>query len=509
MPSSGKHDEHTEQLPHGNKKTAKIEPFRPQPEHLSKRYNDFAEFPAENPYPVLRIHKDGTLLYANKASEPLLKAKDISVGKPMPREWYSVIEKTIKSGHIGNFETEHNGQIFDFSAVPVTGSEYVNLYGRDITELKTAEEEREITIKLLSLINSRNQIHDLTKLVTSLLRDWSGCEAVGIRLQDGEDFPYLETNGFSNEFVQLESKLCSLNELGEPVRDSNGRIYLECMCGNIISGRFDPTKPFFTKQGSFWTNSTTELLADTADAIRMGKTRNRCNSVGYESVALVPLRAGKVTFGLLQFNSKQKNVFIPDKISLLERLADNLAIGLAQRKAEAELRESEDKFRHVFDYSSVGKSITAPDGLMQPNKAFCEMLGFSEEELKIKKWQEITLPDDVEINKKSIDSLLSGQDDSVQFSKRYIHKNGSIVWADVSTSLRRDKDGKPLYFMSTIVDITERIQIEAKFKKQMDELISWQNVTLGRETRVIELKKEVNELLAKLGQSPRYENQDK
>ena len=316
--------------------------------NIAEKVRNLAKFPSENPYPILRIHKDGTILYANKASEPFLKAKNTAVGLPAPPEWHRLVKNALSSGQVIREENTLDERVFSLRAVPITENDYVNFYGTDITEQKIAQDEREITIKLLSLINSKNHIHDLMKLVTSLLKDWSGCEAVGIRLQNGEDFPYFETNGFPDEFIQAESKLCSLNELGEPLRDINGHVYLECMCGNIISGRFDPSKPFFTKHGSFWSNCTTALLASTTNADRMAKTRNRCNAAGYESVALVPLRIGGETFGLLQFNSKQKNKFTPEKISLLEHLADNLAIGLSQRKAEESLRRSETRYRALF-----------------------------------------------------------------------------------------------------------------------------------------------------------------
>jgi hypothetical protein len=71
--------------------------------------------------------------------------------------------------------------------------------------------------------------------------------------------------------------LCSRTATGQVVRDTSGHPVLDCMCGNIISGRFDPLRPFFTKGGSFWSNNTTELLASTTDADRQARTRNRCN----------------------------------------------------------------------------------------------------------------------------------------------------------------------------------------------------------------------------------------
>jgi PAS domain-containing protein len=85
-------------------------------------------------------------------------------------------------------------------------------------------------------------------------------------------------------------------------------------------------------------------------------------------------------------------------------------------------------------------------------------------------------------------------------------KNGMVF--DRYSSPVVDKNGKYLGRIWTFRDITERKQAEVELKKHLDELVSWQNVTIGRETRVIELKKEVNELLAKLEQPPRYEQQD-
>jgi hypothetical protein len=113
----------------------------------------------------------------------------------------------------------------------------------------------------------------------------TGCAAVGVRLRDGDDFPYYETRGFPDEFVQAENRLCAIDQAGELLRDGAGHPILDCMCGNVLCGRFDPSRPFFTARGSFWSSCTTELLASTTDADRRAKTRNRCNGEGYESGA--------------------------------------------------------------------------------------------------------------------------------------------------------------------------------------------------------------------------------
>ncbi len=137
-----------------------------------------------------------------------------------------------------------------------------------------------------------------------------------------------------------------------------------------------------------------------------------------------------------------------------------------RKQAEEALRESEDKFKYVFDHSVIGKSITLPSGEINTNQTFCEMLGYSQEELKNRKWQELTHPEDVELTQNAINLLLSGEKEAVRFTKRYIHKNGSFVWTDVGSALRRDKDGKPLYFMTSILDITERKRIEKKLEEE-------------------------------------------
>ncbi len=141
-----------------------------------------------------------------------------------------------------------------------------------------------------------------------------------------------------------------------------------------------------------------------------------------------------------------------------------------RKQFEIELRESEDKFKYVFDNSPVGKSITSLSGEISVNRAMCEMLGYLPEELKDKKWQEITHPDDINLTSEALNSVASGEKNSVRLEKRYIHKNGSIVWGDLSTSVRRDKEGKAIYFMSVVVDITKRRQAEAELQRHRDHL---------------------------------------
>ncbi len=126
----------------------------------------------------------------------------------------------------------------------------------------------------------------------------------------------------------------------------------------------------------------------------------------------------------------------------------------------AALHESMERFKYVFEASNAGKSITMPDGKVNANRAFTDFLGYTQNELAGKRWQDITPPEDIEATEKAIAPLLKGEKDTERFEKRYVHKDGKIIWGDVSIAMRRDAAGNPLYFVTTIVDISDRKKAE-------------------------------------------------
>jgi PAS domain S-box-containing protein len=125
------------------------------------------------------------------------------------------------------------------------------------------------------------------------------------------------------------------------------------------------------------------------------------------------------------------------------------------------LIESEANFRDLFEYSPIGKSMTGLDGSLKVNKAFCNMLGYTKEELYQKKWQDITFHEDIPESDALSQSLLKGEVSAAHFEKRFIHKKGHIVWTDISVYLRRDKENRPKFFITNISDITERKKADA------------------------------------------------
>jgi PAS domain S-box-containing protein len=133
-----------------------------------------------------------------------------------------------------------------------------------------------------------------------------------------------------------------------------------------------------------------------------------------------------------------------------------------RRRAEEALRESEERFRQAFEHAAFGMALLGTDGrFLQVNQSVCRMFGFSEEELKKKTFQELTYPDDLQIGVELFGDLLSGRRDHGWLEKRYVRKDGRVIWTLLSTTVVRDAHGATLYLVSQIQDITDRKQAEA------------------------------------------------
>lgn len=143
-----------------------------------------------------------------------------------------------------------------------------------------------------------------------------------------------------------------------------------------------------------------------------------------------------------------------------------------RNRAEEELKGSEARFTSAFEHASIGMALVSPEGRwIKVNRALCHFMGYEAEELYHKTFQDITHPEDLELDLLQVRQMLAGEILSYQMEKRYFHKEGRIVWALLSVSLIRDPQGKPLYFISQIQDVTERKEAEAALGVMHEELL--------------------------------------
>jgi len=142
-----------------------------------------------------------------------------------------------------------------------------------------------------------------------------------------------------------------------------------------------------------------------------------------------------------------------------------------RKQAEAALRESELRFRSVFDNAAVSISLTSPNGEhIAVNQSFCNMLGYSQEEIKLLKFQEITHPDDLELDLSNHQKLLNNEIDSFHIEKRFLCRNGQFIWTLMSVSLVRDAHNQPLYDIALIQNINELKATQQELQKLNQEL---------------------------------------
>ena len=181
--------------------------------------------------------------------------------------------------------------------------------------------------------------------------------------------------------------------------------------------------------------------------------------LGIKSSLTLPLSVGgEPPVGALAFNMLRAQRDWSD--ALLERLqlvAQVLTNALVRRRHEASLQESEEVSRATFDQAAVGIAHVGTDGRwLRVNDKLCAIVGYPREELLQLTFQDITHPDDLETDLDYVRQVLSGEVETYSTEKRYIRKDLSLVWINLTVSLVRTAAGEPRHFISVVEDITKR-----------------------------------------------------
>ncbi|MBM4326749.1 MAG: PAS domain S-box protein [Deltaproteobacteria bacterium] len=364
-------------------------------------------------------------------------------------------------------------------------------------------ESRSLVIGILTLLNEQLVEIDVVRKIFTLVREFAGFEAVGIRMRQDGDFPYLFTDGLSDDFIEAENSLCARTKYGEIVCDSEGHPVLECICGQIIRDETDPSLPFFTASGSFWTNSRSKLLASRHGSRFERGVRKRFNSAGYESVALIPLRSSREVVGILQFNDKREDCFSPEMVLFFEAIGGIIGSVFARLRTEQSLRQARDELeervqvrtaalsalncdlekeieereaaeqdllltQHRLQLAMEASSMTTWDWNVDTDRVYfdhrwSEMMGVSSEQTdaNFDMWLNRLHRDDKLNVLKALKDHLEHPSQHFDAEYRARTATGDYRWLlDRGKVVECDEDGKALRMAGICLDITERKRME-------------------------------------------------
>jgi PAS domain S-box-containing protein len=178
----------------------------------------------------------------------------------------------------------------------------------------------------------------------------------------------------------------------------------------------------------------------------------------------IEIRFKKRDGSTVWINEMGEGVF--DEKGNLDYLVGSLLDITERKQAEILLRESEERFRSTFEQGPVGMVLVNPSGkFIKVNVSFCAMLGYSADELIEKTFGDVTHPDDLADSIEWVEQLIAGKAKSIELEKRYLHKQGTVVWGIVKALLLRNEDGTPRYFVTHIQDSTSRKYTENALKE--------------------------------------------
>jgi diguanylate cyclase (GGDEF)-like protein/PAS domain S-box-containing protein len=180
---------------------------------------------------------------------------------------------------------------------------------------------------------------------------------------------------------------------------------------------------------------------------------------------------------------------ILEKNNLLENLSftnTQLAQSIDNLKMiNLALHESEERFQQTFNFAAIGMALISPTGhWLRVNKALCDLVGYTEAEMLQMDYQSITYPEDLTNDAEHFQQMIEGKLHTYQVEKRYIHKNGEVIWILLNRVLIRDADDAPLYFISQI----QNIDLQKKAEKELRHIAYHDTLTQLDNRKMLEIK---------------------
>jgi PAS domain S-box-containing protein len=214
---------------------------------------------------------------------------------------------------------------------------------------------------------------------------------------------------------------------------------------------------------------------------------------GIYAVAFIPLVVERKLIGKFMTYYNAPHDFTDKEITLALSIAHQLALGVNRKRTDEALRESEEHLHAIINQSNAGIASCDLNGrFLFANQRFREMLGYTDSELAAKTIFTITHPDDVHVTRGRFREMVQTRQ-PIEIDKRYIRKDGSLIWVNVCDTPVFDAAGKPVSAVAVAIDITRRKQAEAalqKSKQVLEELV--QQRTKALRIANMELQREIN-----------------
>jgi PAS domain S-box-containing protein len=202
-----------------------------------------------------------------------------------------------------------------------------------------------------------------------------------------------------------------------------------------------------------------------------------------EATKMMGFEVGAVDFICKPFSVKEVRARVQTHLELrrLQISLETENLSLAAKLAQKALKESQEKFRHIFDNAMIGHVIINPDGTTQVNRIFAEMLGFPVEDLSAFSWKDFTHPDDFPRVQSMEAALHADKLHQAVQEIRLRHRNGDIIWTEISTSLQVGEDQAPLYALTSVRNISSRKAAEQEKESLQTQLYQAQKLdSVGR-----------------------------
>jgi len=178
-----------------------------------------------------------------------------------------------------------------------------------------------------------------------------------------------------------------------------------------------------------------------------------------------PALAEGELLGILALANSDRE-YLDKDLALVERLASIYAVAVRHMRSVAAVRESEERFREIFEHAGAGMNTIDIEGrYLQVNPAFCRFVGYSAEELQNLGVMDLTHPDDQEMIRTQLTAVANRETRFFNYEKRFLHRSGKVVWGFVTTTWMVDGAGRPLYGVGLVQDVTERKTAETRLQE--------------------------------------------